>query len=529
MFRRSHVALGRCLSLCFGLWGCAPEGPNLGASWPTDGAAPTILIHDFHGDPQQPNALPHWPVIILDGWVLTTTHEPPLWLLAGTPTPELLKDLERKPLTQARQGQAVTVELDTLDGHPALVAQQALQEDSPYTLAIGGWLPLAREQRGRIPLPLAIELHSAGALGGARLLASLPAAGQADAPPDLTRILLAFRGRLDTCGALSLQGKRQATLQADALEIDCHSVHTPADSCCEILPAHALDRGADYLVSLALARDLHGGPVEAEPIDFRTRAGAAGATPELVELACATDERALAPGLCGLVGDSTFRLRLRADQPVHAELELGGQTRSWLAGRAEATIRWEGLRADHEYVFALTLRTASGLERRYQARFTTPLPLAQVTITEVRADPLGQEPIQEYVELWNYGPTAASIDGFTLADRETRGGMLIGSPAPLQPGERVLLVADGFDPESTLDASPPPGTRLVRIGSALASRGLSNAGEPLFLRDRRGRRLSASPSTPRPKPGSCNVRISDDPRSGEPGAFVRASECTPGR
>ncbi len=101
----------------------------------------------------------------------------------------------------------------------------------------------------------------------------------------------------------------------------------------------------------------------------------------------------------------------------------------------------------------------------------------------------------------------------------------------MPPGGRALLVADGFDPSAPDDTPVPPGTVLVRMGTSLGSGGLSNAGEPLFLRDPEGHRVSAAPATPPPRAGVCRVRQVDDPRTGAPGSFGYDAEggCTPGR
>ena len=71
----------------------------------------------------------------------------------------------------------------------------------------------------------------------------------------------------------------------------------------------------------------------------------------------------------------------------------------------------------------------------------------------------------------------------------------------------------------------------MRVGTSLASGGLRNSGEALYLRDAAGHRLSAAPAKPAPQPGVCVLRRDDaDPRSGEPSAFERdpAGSCTPG-
>ena len=50
-----------------------------------------------------------------------------------------------------------------------------------------------------------------------------------------------------------------------------------------------------------------------------------------------------------------------------------------------------------------------------------------------------------------------------------------------RPGERVLVVASGYDPNDGADPPPTPATTLVRVDGSLAAGGLKNAGEPLVL------------------------------------------------
>ena len=164
--------------------------------------------------------------------------------------------------------------------------------------------------------------------------------------------------------------------------------------------------------------------------------------------------------------------------------------------------------------------------RTVHTRTTPPLPTW--TITEIRSDSVGPEPAQEYVELVNFGGVAMRPAGLTLADAPDRLGDLIESPVTIAPGGRLLVVAQDFDPDRPDDQQPPAGIPIVRVDGPLASGGLSNGGEPLYLRDGDGRRISSAPALPSSGPGSCLRRVSDAPRTGAPGAFTVSSRCTPG-
>lgn len=173
---------------------------------------------------------------------------------------------------------------------------------------------------------------------------------------------------------------------------------------------------------------------------------------------------------------------------------------------------------------------AAGNETLATTTLTTEDELAPLSLTEVLADPLGPEPAQEWIELASFGAEPVALRGFTLADGAD-GATAIDSDAIVYPGARVLLVPDAFDPQSALDATIPEGTTLVRVGKALGRSGLANAGEAVYLRDERGRRVSAAPATPRPRAGACLVRVADDPRTSEAGSFGYDANgtCTPGR
>jgi hypothetical protein len=119
--------------------------------------------------------------------------------------------------------------------------------------------------------------------------------------------------------------------------------------------------------------------------------------------------------------------------------------------------------------------------------------------------------------------------GFSLDDRSDALGEPFANPIVVQPQTRVLLVANDFSGNDARDVAPPPGATLLRVGHSLATSGLNNAGEEIFLRDALGRRVSAAPSTPKPRSGVCAVRVIDDPRDGSEGSFDYDAEgtCTP--
>jgi Lamin Tail Domain len=213
------------------------------------------------------------------------------------------------------------------------------------------------------------------------------------------------------------------------------------------------------------------------------------------------------------------------------QVELGEQAIAQLSSGAPIELTFAELEPSTSYPLHVTATDASGTRSEIDGVFTTTSALAELSISEVRADPLGSEPAQEFVEVLNYGTTPIDVEGFTLSDAPDALETQLHAASPLAAGARALIVAETFDASNPLDVAPAPGAVLLRTAAALTHNGLANAGEPLFLRDRAGHRLSAAPATPAPRPGVCITRTSTDPRSGAPGSFAydAAGSCTPGR
>jgi len=186
------------------------------------------------------------------------------------------------------------------------------------------------------------------------------------------------------------------------------------------------------------------------------------------------------------------------------------------------------LKPGTEYPSSLTLTDLAGHTSRVPLALATVDDLATISIDEVRGDPLGAEPMQESIELFNFGSEAAQIKGFFVSDDVSKPGLPIVDDLSVLPGERVLVVGPKFDPRDTSDGVLSPGVRLAHTDKALS---LSNAGEALYLRDAHGRRLSSAPSMEPAHSGACIARIVDDPRTGAAQGFAQDPDgtCTPGR
>jgi len=138
-----------------------------------------------------------------------------------------------------------------------------------------------------------------------------------------------------------------------------------------------------------------------------------------------------------------------------------------------------------------------------------------VVINEVLANPRGPESTSEWIELANDGASAVELGGFELKDD---GGAVPLPSARIEPGELLLLVPDGFQPDAELDVPPAPGTELVALPK-LGTDGLSNAGELLRLIDPNGSVCSRFPALASAEPGVSLARRTPDAPDDEDASF----------
>lgn len=160
------------------------------------------------------------------------------------------------------------------------------------------------------------------------------------------------------------------------------------------------------------------------------------------------------------------------------------------------------------------------------ASLVTAPAMPHLVITEVLANPIGVEPAQEWVEIYNDGLASAALSGWTFEDIS---GAVALPDAVLGPGQLALIVSDAYDPASEHDPSPPSGVLLLRV-PVLGGNGLNNQGEPLTLRDPNGEIASRFPPLPKPKPGRSVMRIHPKASDDDPDAFTLSEEnaSTPG-
>ncbi|XXX80012.1 lamin tail domain-containing protein [Sorangium sp. So ce134] len=240
-----------------------------------------------------------------------------------------------------------------------------------------------------------------------------------------------------------------------------------------------------------------------------------------VPAACELDEVPLGPG-CAQVQDDRIRVR-SADAPLLWAIAGEGLDEVLAVPPGEPFVLAPLPPLTPVELALATVDNAGRVERRTFSAMTR-APMPHVIINEVLANPLGPEPGQEWIELYNDGEVPAELTGYVLADV---GGETELPSISLDPGAYALVVNEGFVADDELDPPAPPETLLLRV-PRLGSHGLSNSGEPLKLMDGGGVVLSRSPATPEPKAGMSLARVGPRAPDGSAGSFV-TSWPTPGR
>lgn len=516
-----HRHYGYCLYL--GLWGCLATPPAPGHNEQNI----TLDAIDARGTAVSLAELPRRPRFTL---VTPTVPDPDSaapWLFEGPPDTVLLQDLDRLPLTAASSARLQHTR-KLLHGHTTVIEPlEPLTPGATYTLA------LPRTAVPELKAPWTSELRvDASSASGAAFLRSFPAAEARDIAPELSHAVLAFDGDVDGYEhGIWVEDPQGLAVAGSAELAPCEEYESAAVSCIVWRPGQALEPGTRYV--LRTGRDLHdahGAELAALRVGFTTRVAAA--TPVRTSsraASCGIDELTLPCG-CVLMGDVQLSLRVSMTSQLRVRASLANTRFARLPDNTDAYVSFAELVPNSTYT--LTFESIDSSEQITSDAWPlrTTAPLATLSIDKVYADPRGPEPDQEFIELLNYGDAAVSLHGIQLFDASEQAGTRITEEIWLEPGARALLVSTTYDPRVGTDPAPVAGAVLVRVGKGLTRSGLSNAGEPLYLRDAQGHRLSAAPALPKPRAGQCLVRISADPRTGEPGSFDYGDEdsCLPG-
>jgi hypothetical protein len=488
-------------------------GPPTAPEQEPPAAVVAVSVHDAAGGAWPAAAVPRWPVLALTFDRAPRNLEARLWLVAGHPHPDLLDDLADPPLRASTLAAVVPLTVTgqglTARAEPA----RALEPGAPYALVWTG---------GELPAWFALRV-SASPAAGARLAESWPGDRDMRVPPNLSRLLLRFDGYVVGLPAeLSL---RDAAGGLHALRSDllaCEELGLPAGDCAWLTPAAPLAAMRSYELALEGLRDATGAALPVQAISFATRVQPDTLPPGLESVACALDELSLDAG-CLLASDRGVVLRGSADEPVLVTLHAGGVRSARLAFGGMFELPLTGLAEGVTLEAELRLDDLAGHATARRLSLQTAYALPRLAIDELRADPLGPEPAQEYVELLNFGIEPVHIIGFSLTDDAFDPGRRVVSALAVEPGERVLVVGPEFDAREPSDGLLPAGVRLARLDGALS---LRNDGELLILRDEQGRRIAESPRLAAPVAGQCIGRLVHD----EGSEFIvdPGGSCTPG-
>lgn len=255
--------------------------------------------------------------------------------------------------------------------------------------------------------------------------------------------------------------------------------------------------------AVALAPDDAGACGRQAPVCLSRRV-AESLSPEVVYQVVAGDERTsfatgtapdtLAPEgrVSALTSDGCTVFRLLAAEPVWAEL-VGDDGRvavgDGLARNHELAVDFRQL--SEEGVRSARVELVDGADNRASIPLgdLAWVPRSSWALSEVLANPAGPEPEEEWVELVRLAADPGTLDGLRISDGSGQDAL---PDLVVSPGERVLVVPQGYSEIDGSDVAPAPGTRLARIeGATLGEGGLANTGETVFLLDASGTPLSA--------------------------------------
>jgi hypothetical protein len=234
-------------------------------------------------------------------------------------------------------------------------------------------------------------------------------------------------------------------------------------------------------------------------------------------LSCEGVWQSLGPG-CVQVQDD----RIAIVSPSSPTLWLLATSEQRYYGVERGPFVMRGFAPARDYILQFVSHLVDG--SRYQGRvaLTTASARPHVIINEVLANPLGAEPEQEWVELYNEGSSASDLDGWVLSDGA---GESVLPSVVLLPGEYLVITSEQYAPEGE-DVPIAEGVAVVRVPS-LGSHGLGNSGEVVQLISESGQLQSRFAARGASTGGVSIARVSpeasdDDADSfaphGEPGA-----------
>lgn len=237
---------------------------------------------------------------------------------------------------------------------------------------------------------------------------------------------------------------------------------------------------------------------------------------------CTAPSVAFGP-ICATVEDDRMRLHA-SGSPWWVGVRIDGLRWAGLVGPDKpATVRPLPVDAALSVAGHALDARGTGHEWRFEGR--TQVVRDHLVLNEVMANPVGPEPEQEWVELYNDGAGAVQLEGWSLEDS---GGLTKLPECLLQPGQFALVVSPSFDPQSWVDRPPAAGARILRV-EKLGTDGISNAGEPLRIVSKTGQTASSIPPIASPRAGESIARLAVDLPDSEAGSFASGTDGgTPG-
>jgi hypothetical protein len=179
------------------------------------------------------------------------------------------------------------------------------------------------------------------------------------------------------------------------------------------------------------------------------------------------------------------RVRVSATRPVTAELhiEVAGTTSRFPLGTGaslfDAAFRVTAAAAQPGVAFVAAV-DGEGLPLSTPPfTFTAPPAARGFVITELLANPAGDETKQEWVEVANLTPHALSTEGLWIEDAAGEDVLPV---TEVPSGARFLVVGASFDPHSPTDVHPAPEALVLRVAGRIGRDGLGQKGEVVRLR-----------------------------------------------
>ena len=429
-------------------------------------------------------------------------------------------DLRARRLSERLLAVAIPLQREAFDAHVRAQPMLYAPPDSRWSLVAAELDPDGRPHHARVwPLHVSAEANA-----GARVVASWPAEGTSRVPMALSEVSFQFDGDVDLSEASVRLVHDGGEVGGELHAMPCDVLGFDAGTCVQWQPSEMLQPRMAYELDMMHLRDGRGAEIPRFSLAF-VAADEAPTPPHVrAPKTCAFDETVTMWG-CALETDSSWTMALALDAPARVELEMEGHIVRLLAPRGDALLALNDLAPGTTRTATLTMTSLSSMALQAEVSVTTHAALAPLVISEVCANPTGDEPDAEWVELLNAGTEEASLAGLHIADRSDAEGNMLTSTRTLLPGERVLLVGDAFDADA---AGVLPGVTLVRMGRTIVPSGITNRGEALYLRDAIRRRLAFVPAMEGFE-DRCLIRRPEAPMRRDVRASFEYAPCTPGR